>query len=166
MPLGCQEMRSGCLERRGGDRRWRCGGVQAGEPRMVVLSWILVGVLAGWVAGLIAGTNRRHGWRENISVGITGAMVGGVPRGANERRRRSMLATLGLTCITCHPFGVSLHASTMRRHALHKVHTVPGPLPGAMRVTDPYTASEVSIRRDYRDISGQTRNAPVPATAP
>ena len=43
------------------------------------LSWIIVGVLVGWVAGLIAGTNHHHGWLQNISVGIIGAVLGGVP---------------------------------------------------------------------------------------
>ena len=30
-------------------------------------------------AGLIAGTNHHHGWLQNISVGIIGAVLGGVP---------------------------------------------------------------------------------------
>ncbi|MFN8591978.1 MAG: GlsB/YeaQ/YmgE family stress response membrane protein [Thermomicrobiales bacterium] len=44
---------------------------------MGIISWILFGALAGWVASLIAGTNRQMGWFENICVGIIGAFVGG-----------------------------------------------------------------------------------------
>lgn len=43
-----------------------------------MLSWIIVGALAGWVTSLIAGTTRPYGRLENISVGIIGAVLGGV----------------------------------------------------------------------------------------
>ena len=42
-----------------------------------MLSWIIVGALAGWVASLIAGTNRPYGWLEHIVVGSIGAVLGG-----------------------------------------------------------------------------------------
>jgi uncharacterized membrane protein YeaQ/YmgE (transglycosylase-associated protein family) len=42
-----------------------------------IISWILFGALAGWVASLIAGTNREQGWLGNIIVGIIGAFLGG-----------------------------------------------------------------------------------------
>jgi uncharacterized membrane protein YeaQ/YmgE (transglycosylase-associated protein family) len=45
---------------------------------MGILSWIIFGALAGWVASMIAGTNREMGWLENIIVGIVGAFVGGI----------------------------------------------------------------------------------------
>ena len=44
---------------------------------MGVISWVVFGALAGWVASLIAGTNQRMGWFENILVGIAGAFIGG-----------------------------------------------------------------------------------------
>jgi uncharacterized membrane protein YeaQ/YmgE (transglycosylase-associated protein family) len=44
---------------------------------MGILSWIIFGALAGWVASMIAGTNREMGWLENIIVGIVGAFIGG-----------------------------------------------------------------------------------------
>ena len=44
---------------------------------MGILSWIIFGALAGWVASMIAGTNQRQGWLENIIVGIIGAFLGG-----------------------------------------------------------------------------------------
>lgn len=44
---------------------------------MGIISWIIFGALAGWVASLIAGTNARQGCLLNIVVGIVGAMIGG-----------------------------------------------------------------------------------------
>ena len=43
-----------------------------------IISWIIFGALAGWVASMIAGTNREQGWLENIIVGIIGAFLGGL----------------------------------------------------------------------------------------
>ena len=43
-----------------------------------IISWIIFGALAGWVASMIAGTNREQGWLENIIVGIVGAFIGGL----------------------------------------------------------------------------------------
>jgi uncharacterized membrane protein YeaQ/YmgE (transglycosylase-associated protein family) len=48
------------------------------ESGLGIISWIVLGALAGWVASLIAGTNREQGWLENIIVGIIGAFLGGV----------------------------------------------------------------------------------------
>ncbi len=45
---------------------------------MGLLSWIVFGALAGWVASIIAGTNDRQGCLTNIIVGIAGAFVGGL----------------------------------------------------------------------------------------
>jgi uncharacterized membrane protein YeaQ/YmgE (transglycosylase-associated protein family) len=47
------------------------------ESTFGILSWIIFGALAGWVASMIAGTNRQQGWLENIIVGIIGAFLGG-----------------------------------------------------------------------------------------
>ena len=44
---------------------------------MGIIAWIIFGALAGWVASMIAGTNREQGWIENILVGIVGAFLGG-----------------------------------------------------------------------------------------
>jgi uncharacterized membrane protein YeaQ/YmgE (transglycosylase-associated protein family) len=43
-----------------------------------ILSWIIFGGLAGWVASLIMGTNDRQGCLMNIVVGIIGAFLGGI----------------------------------------------------------------------------------------
>ncbi len=43
-----------------------------------IISWIVFGALAGWVASMIAGENARQGWLGNIIVGIIGAFIGGL----------------------------------------------------------------------------------------
>jgi len=43
-----------------------------------IISWIVFGALAGWVASMIAGDNGRQGWLGNIIVGIIGAFIGGL----------------------------------------------------------------------------------------
>ena len=43
-----------------------------------IISWIVFGALAGWVASMIAGDNARQGWLGNIIVGIIGAFLGGL----------------------------------------------------------------------------------------
>jgi uncharacterized membrane protein YeaQ/YmgE (transglycosylase-associated protein family) len=48
------------------------------ESSFGIISWIIFGALAGWVASMIAGTNREQGWLENIIVGIIGAFLGGI----------------------------------------------------------------------------------------
>ena len=44
---------------------------------MSFIAWIVLGALAGWIASLIAGTNRQQGCLVDIIVGIVGAFVGG-----------------------------------------------------------------------------------------
>lgn len=44
---------------------------------MNVLSWIIFGALAGWVASIVMGTNRRQGCLGNIFIGVLGALLGG-----------------------------------------------------------------------------------------
>lgn len=43
-----------------------------------IISWIVFGALAGWVASMISGDNNRQGWLGNIIVGIVGAFIGGL----------------------------------------------------------------------------------------
>ena len=45
---------------------------------MGLLTWIIFGALAGWIASLIAGTRHRQGCLLNIVVGIVGAFIGGI----------------------------------------------------------------------------------------
>lgn len=44
---------------------------------MSFIAWIVLGALAGWIASLIAGTNRQQGCLIDIIVGIVGAFIGG-----------------------------------------------------------------------------------------
>jgi uncharacterized membrane protein YeaQ/YmgE (transglycosylase-associated protein family) len=48
------------------------------EGILNIISWIIFGALIGWVASMIAGTNREQGWIENVIVGIIGAFLGGL----------------------------------------------------------------------------------------
>lgn len=44
---------------------------------MGLISWIILGGLAGWIASMIMGTNERQGCITNIIVGVIGAFIGG-----------------------------------------------------------------------------------------
>lgn len=44
---------------------------------MGILGWIIIGGLAGWIASMIADTNKSMGLVANIVVGIVGALIGG-----------------------------------------------------------------------------------------
>lgn len=48
---------------------------------MGILSWIIFGALAGWVASIIAGKNAEQGIVGNVIVGIIGALIGGFVMG-------------------------------------------------------------------------------------
>jgi uncharacterized membrane protein YeaQ/YmgE (transglycosylase-associated protein family) len=45
---------------------------------MGLISWIIFGALAGWVASMVMGTNERQGCLMNIVVGVVGAFLGGL----------------------------------------------------------------------------------------
>ncbi|HMO56827.1 MAG TPA: GlsB/YeaQ/YmgE family stress response membrane protein [Roseiflexaceae bacterium] len=45
---------------------------------MGIISWIIFGALAGWVASMIVGTNERQGCLGNIVIGVIGAFLGGI----------------------------------------------------------------------------------------
>ncbi|MGI6160629.1 MAG: GlsB/YeaQ/YmgE family stress response membrane protein [Christensenellales bacterium] len=44
---------------------------------MGLLSWIILGALAGWVASIIMKKNQSMGAFANIVVGVIGAFIGG-----------------------------------------------------------------------------------------
>ena len=44
---------------------------------MEILTWVIIGGIAGWLASMIAGTNASMGLMANIVVGIVGALIGG-----------------------------------------------------------------------------------------
>jgi len=43
-----------------------------------IISWIILGALAGWIASMITGTNARVNGVMNVVVGIIGAFIGGL----------------------------------------------------------------------------------------
>jgi uncharacterized membrane protein YeaQ/YmgE (transglycosylase-associated protein family) len=44
---------------------------------MSIISWIIIGALAGWIASMITGRNEQMGCIANIVVGIIGGLIGG-----------------------------------------------------------------------------------------
>jgi uncharacterized membrane protein YeaQ/YmgE (transglycosylase-associated protein family) len=43
-----------------------------------IITWIVLGALAGWIASMLTGTNNQvHGWM-NVAVGVIGAFIGGL----------------------------------------------------------------------------------------
>jgi uncharacterized membrane protein YeaQ/YmgE (transglycosylase-associated protein family) len=45
------------------------------KAEMSIIFWIIVGIVAGWLAEQIMG--RNHGLLTNLVVGIVGALIGG-----------------------------------------------------------------------------------------
>ena len=43
-----------------------------------IISWIILGALAGWIASLIMRTDAEQGGVANIIIGIIGAFIGGM----------------------------------------------------------------------------------------
>lgn len=44
---------------------------------MGILTWIILGGIAGWIASMIAGNNAQQGILGNILIGVLGAIIGG-----------------------------------------------------------------------------------------
>lgn len=44
---------------------------------MSIITWIIFGAIAGWVAGKLIGDERPEGCVTNIVIGIGGALLGG-----------------------------------------------------------------------------------------
>lgn len=44
---------------------------------MGIISWIIIGALAGWIGSKITGNDEEMGAWKNIIVGIIGAFIGG-----------------------------------------------------------------------------------------
>ncbi len=45
---------------------------------MGIIGWIIIGALAGWIASILTGNNKRMGAGNNILVGIAGGFIGGL----------------------------------------------------------------------------------------
>lgn len=48
-----------------------------GDIKMGIISWIILGALAGWIASKMMNTDESMGGFANIAVGIIGALIGG-----------------------------------------------------------------------------------------
>lgn len=44
---------------------------------MGIISWIIIGAVAGWIASMVTGNSREMGAGMNILVGVIGGLVGG-----------------------------------------------------------------------------------------
>ena len=44
---------------------------------MGLISWIIIGGIAGWLASMVMKTDKEMGAMANIVVGVVGALVGG-----------------------------------------------------------------------------------------
>lgn len=44
---------------------------------MGIISWIIIGALAGWIASMLTGNDRKMGAWANICTGIAGGLIGG-----------------------------------------------------------------------------------------
>ncbi|MEA4921153.1 MAG: GlsB/YeaQ/YmgE family stress response membrane protein [Clostridiaceae bacterium] len=45
---------------------------------MGIIGWVIIGALAGWIASMMTGNNKRMGAGMNILVGVVGGVVGGI----------------------------------------------------------------------------------------
>lgn len=45
---------------------------------MSILLWLLLGLVAGWLASIIMGTNSQQGMLMDIILGVVGAFAGGL----------------------------------------------------------------------------------------
>lgn len=45
---------------------------------MGIIGWIIIGAVAGWIASLITGNDKKMGAGMNILVGLIGGIIGGI----------------------------------------------------------------------------------------
>jgi uncharacterized membrane protein YeaQ/YmgE (transglycosylase-associated protein family) len=79
---------------------------------MGILTWIIFGALAGWIASKLVGRDRSMGVVANIIVGVIGAAVGGWLSslifgvdGITGFNLSSMLIAIGGSCLLLFLFG-------------------------------------------------------------
>jgi uncharacterized membrane protein YeaQ/YmgE (transglycosylase-associated protein family) len=44
---------------------------------MNIIAWLVLGVIAGWIASMLMGTNESQGMLMDIVMGVVGALLGG-----------------------------------------------------------------------------------------
>jgi uncharacterized membrane protein YeaQ/YmgE (transglycosylase-associated protein family) len=49
---------------------------------MGLIAWLVVGAIAGWIAGMLVPGDEGYGWIGAVIAGIVGAVVGGLLFGA------------------------------------------------------------------------------------
>ncbi len=82
---------------------------------MNILLWLVLGAVAGWIAGLIM--NERRGWAGNILVGILGAGIGGFAAsllgwgGVDGFNLYSLLVAVGGACLVLWISGLARRAA-------------------------------------------------------
>ena len=67
---------------------------------MNLVTWIVFGALAGWVASILLGRGRRMGCLANVAVGVVGAVFGGV--------LMNLAGSYGVTGFDLRSFGVAV----------------------------------------------------------
>lgn len=92
---------------------------------MELLTAIILGAFAGWVASMIVGKNSQLGWIGNIVVGIVGAFIAGVISSALTGRDRAELGTFSIEAVLWAIAGavlllVVVNAITSNRNKLSK----------------------------------------------
>lgn len=45
---------------------------------MGIIGWLIIGAIAGWIASMVTGNNKRMGAFKNIIAGIVGGFLGGL----------------------------------------------------------------------------------------
>jgi uncharacterized membrane protein YeaQ/YmgE (transglycosylase-associated protein family) len=72
---------------------------------MGILSWVVLGLLGGWVAGLVTG-RRGQGCLTTMAIGILGAFVGGAL--ANAAGYNGRITDLNLRSVLISALGAAL----------------------------------------------------------
>jgi len=79
---------------------------------MGIISWLLFGALAGWIASILMGRNHGMGCLTSILVGVAGALLGGWLSsllfnwgGVTGFNWRSFLIAVGGACLLLAVFG-------------------------------------------------------------
>lgn len=72
---------------------------------MAIISWIIMGAIAGWIASIFSGDNARMGFIANTVVGIIGGLIGG--------GIMSFFGGAGITGFNPYSFGVAVAGSVL-----------------------------------------------------
>ncbi len=89
---------------------------ERGKRAMNILLWIALGALAGWLAGLIMGGEKR-GLLGNVVLGILGSVVGGFASsllglgGVDGFNVYSLLVAVGGACLVLWLSGLARRAA-------------------------------------------------------